>query len=64
MTAIDLNSNLGESFGAWTMGDDDDSAMFDIVTSANVACGYAGLHASISVHIDDIDLPFLAQLAE
>lgn len=35
---IDLNSDLGESFGAWSMGDD--AAMLDIVSSANVACGY------------------------
>lgn len=35
---IDLNSDMGEGFGPWTMGDD--AAMLDIVTSANVACGY------------------------
>lgn len=35
---IDLNSDLGESLGAWRMGDD--TAMLDIVTSANVACGF------------------------
>lgn len=35
---LDLNSDLGESFGAWTMGDD--AAMLDIVTSANIACGF------------------------
>ncbi|WP_323017249.1 5-oxoprolinase subunit PxpA [Castellaniella sp.] len=35
---MDLNSDLGESFGAWTMGDD--ASMLDIVTSANVACGF------------------------
>jgi 5-oxoprolinase (ATP-hydrolysing) subunit A len=35
---MDLNSDLGESFGAWTMGDD--AAMLDIVTSANIACGF------------------------
>ncbi|MEJ7138464.1 LamB/YcsF family protein [Amphibiibacter pelophylacis] len=35
---MDLNSDLGESFGAWRMGDDE--AMLDIVTSANVACGF------------------------
>jgi 5-oxoprolinase (ATP-hydrolysing) subunit A len=35
---IDLNADLGESFGNWRMGDDD--AMLDIVTSANVACGF------------------------
>jgi len=38
MRTIDLNSDLGESFGAWKMGDDD--AMLDIVSSANVACGF------------------------
>ena len=38
MTVIDLNSDLGESLGAWKMGDD--AAMLDIVTSANVACGF------------------------
>ena len=35
---MDVNSDLGESFGAWTMGDD--AAMLDIVSSANVACGF------------------------
>ncbi|RYY70941.1 MAG: LamB/YcsF family protein [Comamonadaceae bacterium] len=35
---IDLNSDLGESLGAWSMGDD--RAMLDIVSSANVACGF------------------------
>lgn len=35
---IDLNADLGESFGTWTLGDDD--AMLDLVTSANVACGF------------------------
>jgi 5-oxoprolinase (ATP-hydrolysing) subunit A len=37
---IDLNSDLGESFGAWSMGDD--AAMLGLVTSANVACGFHG----------------------
>jgi 5-oxoprolinase (ATP-hydrolysing) subunit A len=35
---IDLNADLGEGFGAWTLGDDD--ALLDVVTSANVACGF------------------------
>lgn len=35
---IDLNSDLGEGFGAWSMGDD--TALLDIVTSANIACGF------------------------
>lgn len=38
MMNIDINSDLGESFGAWAMGDD--SSMLDIVSSANVACGF------------------------
>jgi UPF0271 protein len=37
MITIDLNSDLGESFGPWAMGDD--TAMLALVTSANVACG-------------------------
>lgn len=36
--AIDLNADLGEGFGVWRLGDDD--ALLDIVTSANVACGF------------------------
>ncbi|MFD7655620.1 LamB/YcsF family protein [Actinosynnema sp. NPDC059797] len=35
---IDLNSDLGEGFGIWRLGDDD--ALLDVVTSANVACGF------------------------
>ena len=38
MRRIDLNADMGESFGAWTMGDD--AAMLGLVTTANVACGY------------------------
>ncbi len=36
--SIDLNADLGESFGAWKMGADEQ--MLEIVTSANVACGF------------------------
>ncbi len=43
--AIDLNSDLGESFGAWTVGDD--AAMLGVVTSANVACGFHGGDPSV-----------------
>ena len=35
---MDLNSDLGEGFGQWTLGDDD--ALLGVVTSANVACGF------------------------
>jgi UPF0271 protein len=38
---IDLNCDLGESYGAWTLGGTDgDAALLEIVTSANVACGF------------------------
>jgi UPF0271 protein len=42
---VDLNSDLGEGFGQWTLGDDD--ALLDVVTSANVACGFHAGDASI-----------------
>lgn len=37
---IDLNSDLGESFGAYTIGADEE--LFPVITSANVACGFHG----------------------
>lgn len=37
-SVMDLNSDLGEGFGAWSLGDD--LALLDVVTSANVACGF------------------------
>lgn len=40
LTSIDLNSDMGEGYGAWKMGDDE--GILGIVSSANVACG---LHA-------------------
>lgn len=50
MVAIDLNSDLGESYGAWRMGDD--KAMLAVVSSANVACGFhagdpAGIYRTV-----------------
>lgn len=38
MTPINLNADLGESFGAWHMGND--AALLPLVGSANIACGY------------------------
>jgi 5-oxoprolinase (ATP-hydrolysing) subunit A len=35
---VDLNADLGESYGAWRLGDDE--ALLEIVTSANIACGF------------------------
>jgi 5-oxoprolinase (ATP-hydrolysing) subunit A len=47
---IDLNCDAGESFGRWRLGDDE--ALFTIVTSASVACGYhAGDPATIEATI-------------
>ena len=37
---VDINSDMGEGFGAYRLGDD--AAILDIVTSANVACGFHG----------------------
>lgn len=38
MTTIDLNCDMGEGFGVYSLGDD--AAMLEIVTSANIACGF------------------------
>jgi UPF0271 protein len=35
---IDLNADLGEGFGRWSLGDD--TGLLDVITSANIACGY------------------------
>lgn len=45
--SIDLNADLGEGFGPYTIGDD--AALLDIVTSANVACGFHGGDPTIMV---------------
>jgi len=37
---VDLNADLGESYGRWTLGDD--AALMPHLTSANVACGFHG----------------------
>lgn len=36
--SVDLNADMGESFGPWKMGDD--AALLQIVSSANIACGF------------------------
>lgn len=45
MTTIDLNCDMGESFGAWTMGSD--AALIDVVSSVNIACGFHAGDASV-----------------
>lgn len=47
MFRVDLNCDLGESFGSYTIGNDDQ--VIPLITSANVACGY---HASDPVVMD------------
>lgn len=44
---IDLNADLGEGFGPWRMGEDE--ALLDVLSSANVACGF---HAGDPVIMD------------
>ncbi len=39
-TRVDLNADMGESYGRWTLGDDD--ALMPHLTSANIACGFHG----------------------
>ncbi len=38
MPSVDLNADIGESFGPWNMGDDE--SLLKIITSANIACGF------------------------
>ena len=40
MAYVDLNSDLGESFGQYKIGEDEE--MMKIISSANVACGFHG----------------------
>ena len=44
---IDLNSDMGEGFGPYRIGDD--AALMDVVSSANIACGF---HAGDPVIMD------------
>jgi 5-oxoprolinase (ATP-hydrolysing) subunit A len=55
MNRIDLNADLGESFGAWRLGDD--AAVMPWITSANIACGFhAGdpgtIHRTIALAVE------------
>jgi UPF0271 protein len=40
MKTIDLNCDMGESYGAWKMGDD--AGIMPFISSANIACGFHG----------------------
>lgn len=45
---IDLNSDLGEGFGAYKFGNDED--LLDVVSSANIACGFHGGDPTVMAH--------------
>ncbi|MCU4184277.1 LamB/YcsF family protein [Acidiferrimicrobium sp. IK] len=47
--SVDLNADLGEGFGPWTMGDDD--GLLEVITSANVACGFHAGDPSIMARV-------------
>lgn len=49
MPRVDLNSDMGEGFGPWAMGDD--AALLTIVTSANVACGFHAGDADVMARV-------------
>jgi UPF0271 protein len=51
---VDLNCDMGEGFGRWSLGDDE--AMLDVVTSANVACGFHGGDPSVMVRTAEVAL--------
>ncbi|HEX8638390.1 MAG TPA: LamB/YcsF family protein, partial [Pyrinomonadaceae bacterium] len=45
MSSIDLNCDMGESFGAWRMGAD--AELMNYVSSVNIACGFHAGDASV-----------------
>lgn len=45
---VDLNADMGESFGPWVMGQDE--ALLEVVTSANIACGFHAGDADVMAH--------------
>ncbi|MFE1949235.1 LamB/YcsF family protein [Streptomyces sp. NPDC059524] len=49
---IDLNADLGEGFGRWTLTDDE--ALLSVVTSANVACGFHAGDPSVMRRVCDL----------
>ncbi|MEW2104160.1 LamB/YcsF family protein [Streptomyces cellulosae] len=49
---IDLNADLGEGFGRWTLTDDE--ALLSIITSANVACGFHAGDPSVMRRVCDL----------
>ncbi|UTH47480.1 LamB/YcsF family protein [Loktanella salsilacus] len=54
MKTIDLNADMGESFGPWVMGQD--AALLKIVSSANIACGFHAGDADTMARTMDLAL--------
>ena len=55
MKTIDINCDMGESYGPWKMGDD--AAVMPYITSANIACGFHGddpatIRATVRLAVD------------
>jgi 5-oxoprolinase (ATP-hydrolysing) subunit A len=55
MTTIDINCDMGESYGAWKMGAD--AAVMPLISSANIACGFHGgdpatIRATVKLAVD------------
>lgn len=48
LNGVDLNSDMGESFGRWKLGDDE--ALLSVVSSANIACGFHAGDPSVMLH--------------
>ncbi|MDH8399284.1 LamB/YcsF family protein, partial [Klebsiella pneumoniae] len=40
MRTVDINSDIGESFGSWAIGDDVDNELMTVISSANIATGF------------------------
>jgi len=40
LSAVDINCDMGEGFGRWTLGDADDDALMRLISSANIATGF------------------------
>lgn len=42
LSVVDINCDLGESFGSWRLGDTEDEALMKLISSANIATGFHG----------------------
>jgi 5-oxoprolinase (ATP-hydrolysing) subunit A len=56
MASIDLNADIGEGFGPWSFGQDE--ALMQVISSANIACGYHAGDAQIMSTTVDLAVQF------